>query len=275
MKKLLISLFDHSGNASKPYRDSGEWEVIQIDIKNGIDILTWDYESDFHKIRFKLEHEAINRGRALIGQTYEIETGIICMVSCTDFALSGSKHFKRKDGDGSTDLSNLLVAKSKEIIEWFEKNTKLLFWQLENPMSRIHTLNPWLGKPILKFNPCDYANYLSLTNADLLELERLRTVDTEDLTKIDEDFILNKVNAYNKMTWIWGKFNIPKKDGVLPVYKKTQAGSLWAVNRNVQKNFAVLLRWDFVMLFINLIINGKIQYFRTSESNSFRRNINY
>lgn len=111
MKKILISLFDYSGNASKPYRDSGEWEVIQVDIKNGVDILTWNYESEFHHLRFKLEHEAINTGCALIGQTYEIETGIICMIPCTDYALSGARHFKRKDADGSTNSSQLLIAK--------------------------------------------------------------------------------------------------------------------------------------------------------------------
>jgi hypothetical protein len=42
MKNLLISLFDHSGNASRPYKEAG-WKVIQVDIKNGIDILEWNY----------------------------------------------------------------------------------------------------------------------------------------------------------------------------------------------------------------------------------------
>ena len=36
MNKLLISLFDYTGNASKPYRENG-WKVIQVDKKLGID----------------------------------------------------------------------------------------------------------------------------------------------------------------------------------------------------------------------------------------------
>lgn len=49
MKKLLLSLFDHSGNASRPYKENG-WEVKQIDIKLGDDILLWDYKSYLAKI---------------------------------------------------------------------------------------------------------------------------------------------------------------------------------------------------------------------------------
>lgn len=195
MKKLLISLFDHSGNASKPYRDSGEWEVIQIDIKNGMDILTWDYKYDFNLMRQKIEHDAINRGQLLIGQTYEITTGIIAMIPCTDYALSGARHFKMKDLHGITEVSQMLVERTKEIIDYFDTMSKLEFWQIENPMSRIHTLNPWMGKPRLKFNPCDYAGYSPNPDND----------------------------RYNKMTWIWGKFNVPDKK-YLPPFQKENPG---------------------------------------------------
>ncbi len=227
MKKLLISLFDHSGNASKYYKEDPNFEVIQIDIKHGIDILTWDYKSAFQFLRFKIEHDAINRGKLLIGQTYEIETGIICMVPCTDYALSGSKHFAAKDKDGRTAFSQLLVAKSKEIIDWFKENSKLLFWQLENPMSRIHTLNPWLGKPVLKFNPCDYALYNELSISDHEEISRLRLVEKKNLTKTDEKFIIEIANVYNKKTWIWGNFNIPEKKRIEPIYKENPGWKLY------------------------------------------------
>lgn len=50
-------------------------------------------------------------------------------------------------------------------------------------MSRIHKLNTWMGSPKLKFNPCDYAGYSPIQDND----------------------------RYNKATWIWGDFNIPKK----------------------------------------------------------------
>lgn len=179
-KKLLISLFDHSGNASKPYRDNG-WTVIQVDIKNGVDILNWDY------VQALRDHTEMSDVLP--------EVGIIAMVPCTDYALSGARHFKAKDIDGRTEQSQKLIAKTKEIIDFFDKLGILIFWQIENPMSRIHTLNPWMGKPQLKFNPCDYAGYS----------------DTPDNDR------------YNKMTWLWGKFNIPAKK-YLPPFQKENPG---------------------------------------------------
>lgn len=178
MKKLLISLFDHSKNASQPYEDAG-WDVIRVDIKNGVDILTWDYISEFKKY---------------IGDSDVFpEIFIIAMIPCTDYALSGARHFKAKDLDGRTEYSQKLVAKTKEIIDFFDFTLNILRgWQIENPMSRIHKLNPWMGSPRLKFNPCDYAGYAP---------------------NIEED-------RYNKATWLWGKFNIPDKKRLEPIYKE-------------------------------------------------------
>lgn len=49
------------------------------------------------------------------------------------------------------------------------------WWALENPQGY---LRRWLGEPRLKFDPCDYGD------------------------------------PWTKRTWIWGEFNIPKKDPV-------------------------------------------------------------
>jgi len=55
---------------------------------------------------------------------------------------------------------------------------KPIFWALENPQGY---LKRWLGEPQLKFNPCDYGD------------------------------------PWTKRTWIWGKFEEPKKNLVEPV----------------------------------------------------------
>lgn len=175
--KILIDLFDYSGNNARPYKASGDWEVIQVDIKLGIDIFNWDYKTAI---------------KELTGFTKGHKIGIIANPPCTHYALSGAKHFAKKDADGRTEASNLLVSKIKEIIDFVKDEYELLFWQVENPMSRIHKLNPWLGKVIHKFNPTDYAGY-----AEDSESER-----------------------YNKKTWLWGEFNIPKQDGkMIPLQK--------------------------------------------------------
>lgn len=90
----ILSLFDYTGNSSKPYNDNG-FDVIQVDIKLGTDILTFDYKS--------------------IPDVY----GILCAVPCTDFAVSGARWFAEKDRDGRTEKSIELVRKSLEIINYF------------------------------------------------------------------------------------------------------------------------------------------------------------
>lgn len=151
MKSIILSLFDYSGNWCRPYREAG-YEVIQVDIKHGIDILQWDYSA----IPKKSVH------------------GILAAIPCTDFAISGARHFADKDADGRTEQSQRLVAKTKEIIDYFQPD----FWVIENPMSRIHTLNPWMGKPRQKLHPYEVAGY----------------------DPIPRD------SQYQKSTWLWGAF---------------------------------------------------------------------
>lgn len=180
MTKILLSFFDYTGNWSKPFAENEYWHVQTFDIKNGQNILDFDpakFMSDYLHSSFK----------------YSLpEIGLLFAVPCTDYALSGSKHFKTKDADGRTQASQKLVAKTKEIIDYFENAGCLKFWCIENPMSRIHSLNPWMGKPKLKFNPCDYAGY-----------------DPEP-----------EKSRYNKRTWLWGNFNIPVKKRLEPIFKE-------------------------------------------------------
>lgn len=164
--KTILSLFDFTGNWSRPYKDAG-YNVIQVDIQHGTDVMTMEYKS--------------------IPDVY----GILAAVPCTDFAISGAKHFKRKDADGTTAKSIELVYKTLEIINYFNPT----FWVIENPMSRIHKCVPELGKVKYKFNPCDFAGYNFEGHVDL-DAER-----------------------YNKTTWLWGDFNPPVKKGLEPLTK--------------------------------------------------------
>lgn len=212
MKKLLFSIFDHSGNSCEPYRKDPDWIVVQIDKKHGIDVLTWDYVAEFRK------HVGCSDVMPMVG--------LIFGTPCTDYAVSGARHFARKDADGTTAESQKLVDKTKEIIDFFELLNVLLFWQFENPKSRIHTLNPWLGKPKLKFNPCDYAGY---TMIDYEELNRLRLLGYGPMEKASKEDLQRVIDLslYNKETWIWGKFNPLKTDRISPVWKENPGWKLY------------------------------------------------
>lgn len=160
----ILSLYDYTGNWSRPYREAG-YNVIQVDIKHGIDIMNFEYKN------------------------IEGKVGLLIAQPCTDYSLSGAKYFKKKDLNGQTEQSQKLVNRSKELIDYYDSEGRLIFWSLENPMSRIHTLNLWLGKPKLKFNPCDYAGYDPNPND----------------------------SRYNKRTWLWGRFNDPVRFHLPPI----------------------------------------------------------
>lgn len=164
MKNLLISLYDYSGNASYPYKQNG-WEVISVDIKNGIDALTWDYTN-------------IKADRI----------GMIIMQPCTCYALCGNRHKQSRLNNGEFEQSQLLVAKSREIKDYFNP----FFWQLENPKTDIHKKNMWIGqRPKFIFNPCDFAG--------------------------NDPYPDN--SRYNKETWLFGKFNDPVLNRLEPFEK--------------------------------------------------------
>jgi hypothetical protein len=170
MKKIIISLFDYSGEWSKPYKENG-FKVIQIDIKHGIDIMTWEYWEDF------------NSFNCLINQV----RGVIAAVPCTDFALCGAASFAKKDSNGTTQKSIELAKKTMEIINYFYDLSYYyltpFFWCIENPMTRIHKLVPEIGKLKFKFSPNEFAQYSDNPES----------------------------NQYTKQTWLFGEFNNPIK----------------------------------------------------------------
>ena len=133
-RKAILSLFDLSGNWSRPYREKG-YEVVQIDLQKGFDLLDWNYK--------------------ILPRNYF--SGILVAQPCTDFALSGAAWFARKDREGTTYESMALVYRALAIIQWFQPGLK--WWVIENPMSRIHKLCPELGPVTFKFNPYEFARY--------------------------------------------------------------------------------------------------------------------
>ncbi len=148
--RSIISLFDYSGNWPSFYKANG-YDVYSLDIKYDINILE------------------IER-RDLPDRVY----GILAAPPCTDFSGSGAQYWKAKDADGRTAASLALVDKTLEIISWFPE---LSFWALENPVGRLSTLRPALGKPWY-FQPHWYGD------------------------------------PYTKKTGLWGKFNkdLPRND---------------------------------------------------------------
>jgi len=126
--KTILSLFDHSGNWSQPYRENG-YNVIQVDIEHGDDIMTYDYKS--------------------IGPVY----GILAAPPCTHMSASGAVWWPAKDRDGRTADHIRLYVKVFDIIADLSPQ----FWVLENPSGRLPKFFPKLGRPWY-FHPCDFGD---------------------------------------------------------------------------------------------------------------------
>jgi hypothetical protein len=133
--KVVLSLFDYTGNWSRPWAEAG-YEVLCFDIQDnpetgdvnafGVGFFA-DYFGDFDGL-----------------EVY----AILAACPCTEFAISGARHFAAKDADGRTASAVELVRQTLRTVEYYRPSV----WAIENPVGRIADLSglpPWR----LAFNP--------------------------------------------------------------------------------------------------------------------------
>lgn len=129
--KTILSLCDFTGEWPRPYKEAG-YNVIQVDIKHGLDVI----ELARHPEAFPVIH------------------GVLAAPPCTDFANSGARWFAGKDVRGDTEKSLEIVNACLDIIDY----VKPMWWALENPIGRLESLCPRLGRWGFSFDPCDYGD---------------------------------------------------------------------------------------------------------------------
>lgn len=132
--KVVLSLFDTSGEWSQPWQDAG-YEVRRFDIQDGMDI------NDF-SVEYLTEQLGIERADI-----------ILAAPPCTDFSSSGAHAWKKKDADGRTAASVELVRQTLRTVELFRPSS----WALENPVGRIQKLTG-LPKPAMTFQPNNFGD---------------------------------------------------------------------------------------------------------------------
>ena len=194
--KTLLSLFDYSGNWSRPFFENG-WNVIQWDIKldEFMDIMA------FSDAEISLE-------------ILEDVHAIIAAPPCTDFTNSGAQYWAKKDRDGRTAISLEYVHQVIRLANLFEPTDEdyddTFFWVLENPVGRLPKLVPILndydgGRPYY-FHPYEFAGYLDLNPAICTQLDLIREKAGIGLSDYEVNLILQS-NVYTKKTGLWGNFN--------------------------------------------------------------------
>ena len=140
MSGLVLSLFDYSGNAVRPWAEAG-YECVCIDAKHG-----------------GLRTEPVGLGRIhyykadlRTWQPPAVEYAFgVAFPPCTNLAVSGARWMKDKGIDGLSEAL-LLVERAREILNGIDAP-----WMLENPVS---TLSTYWREPDYTFHPYEYDGY--------------------------------------------------------------------------------------------------------------------
>lgn len=135
--KTILSLFDYSGEWSRPYREAG-YETILVDIKHGKRTHVFTGEGMTRVISVSVGHPELFDLLAKFGPYH----GILAAPPCTDFAVSGAQYWPEKDADGRTSASIELVRETLDLIRAFSP----AWWALENPVGRLNRMVPELAE---------------------------------------------------------------------------------------------------------------------------------
>jgi hypothetical protein len=149
--KVVLSLFDLSGEWSKPWAEAG-YQVYQFDIQD--ESTYTDPETGEEKMFGDVNNFSVEFFNDMFGSFDGNDVyAILAACPCTDFASSGARHFAAKDASGQTVDSVELVHQTLRTIEYFRPQV----WAIENPVGRIEKLTglpPWR----LSFNPNQFGD---------------------------------------------------------------------------------------------------------------------
>ena len=195
-KGIVLSLYDFTGEALKPWAEAG-YECYAFDIQHkgykvtlhGKGLITY-VKMDLHNINnIETIRSWMDGANVVFGMAFPV---------CTDLAVSGAAHFKRK-----AERDPEFQIKASNHARWCASLFDALGvpYFIENPVSRLSTL--W-RKPDHSFHPYEYGEYIP---------------DAEAEHPRWPDYIAAK-DAYTKKTCLWtgGGFRMPDR---LPTCKPT------------------------------------------------------
>jgi hypothetical protein len=197
-KGIVISLYDFTGEALKPWAEAG-YECHAFDIQHPVEGRKEGgihyRHADLHDVNTLLEILEVYQGQEVVfGMAFPV---------CTDMAVSGAAHFKRK-AERDPDFQTKAVNYAMWCAELFEDLRVPYF--IENPVSVLAT--KW-RKPDYRFQPYEYGGYIP---DDQAEHPRW------------PEYIAAR-DAYPKKTCLWtgGGFVMPTKVSVaVPTGYSTQ-----------------------------------------------------
>jgi hypothetical protein len=178
--KIVVSLFDESGNMVRPWAEVG-YRCFCFDIINK------DEDRDgIHFMGVDLRDESV------VSQIQKLKPDIVFgFPPCTDLAVSGARHFAEKERKDP-----LVFQKAMDLVMVVPEIGKDCPWMFENPVSIISTR---YRQPNFMFDPYEFGGYLP----------------EDDVHPVYPEYFKSR-DAYNKRTCIWtgNNFKKPKKKPV-------------------------------------------------------------
>ncbi len=186
-KGIVISLYDYTGEALKPWAKNG-YTCYAFDIQHDKDdskcdvftesagLISYNY-ADLHDFNtHKKIFNFFNGRRVVFGMAFPV---------CTDLAVSGAAHFKRKE-EANPGFQDKAAQHAIDCAHLFEDLGCPYF--IENPVSVLAT--KW-RKPDYSFHPYEYGEYIP---------------DDEAEHPRWPDYIAPK-DAYTKKTCLWTSYS--------------------------------------------------------------------
>ena len=194
--KYVLSLYDYTGEALVPWAEAG-YHCFAFDIQHDVNGYAESFEGGGMIEYIGIDLWNIDNITRL--QTWftghDVVFGMAFPV-CTDLAVSGAAHFKRKEAENPG-----FQIKASNHARWCASLFEALEipYFIENPVSRLATL--W-RKPNHSFHPYEYGGYIP---------------DAEAEHPKWPDYIAPR-DAYPKKTCLWtgGGFNMPERIPVEP-----------------------------------------------------------
>jgi len=191
-KNIVISLYDFTGEALKPWAAAG-YTCYAFDIQHDPHETTTRYSQINAKGSIEYVHADLHNPETLNNiQNYFVYENVVFGMAfpvCTDMAVSGAAHFKRK-AEANPNFQIEAVSHAKECAKLF--NSMRIPYFIENPVSVLAT--KW-RKPDYRFHPYEYGGYIPDNQAEHPRWP---------------EYIAAK-DAYHKKTCLWtgGDFIMP------------------------------------------------------------------
>jgi hypothetical protein len=151
-KGIVISLYDFTGEALKPWAEAG-YDCYAFDIQHPVEGRTEGgihyRRADLHSLDGFLDVMRVVAKRKGIPVVFGMAFPV-----CTDMAVSGAAHFKRK-AERDPEFQNKAVNYAVQCSHYFESLNIPYF--IENPVSVLAT--KW-RKPDYTFHPYEYGGYI-------------------------------------------------------------------------------------------------------------------